>query len=134
MDRPVTEGLIARLATAIEGSRSMDRAIGVAIDAEQSWSGDATGLGYAAYTTSLDAAMTLRPAGHEAVIGTFSDTHPDDDGDPKAERRPWANVFAKPRGAWNYVYAATPALALCIACLKARVRNAAPPVLPVRSE
>lgn len=80
------QSLISQLESAQEGSRELDRLIGEALDAPMGCSGDLAGLGYARFTTSLDAAISLVPEGYgwticgpinaryEAFIGGW---HPD---------------------------------------------------------
>ena len=93
--------LIATLEAATEGSAELDRAICRAI------SGDETQ--WHKYTRSLDAAMTLVPEGWFALIDT----------------RGRADVRYAPIDQSGYrrevADAATPALALCIAALRARL-------------
>lgn len=59
-----------------------------------------------AYTASIDAALALVPDGHQSVIWTAGG----------------ADVFPATPGlhAYDTTYAATPAIALCIAALRAR--------------
>lgn len=58
-----TDELIARVERADGPSRDLDRLIGEAVDAPLASSGDVVGLGYATFTASLDAALTLVPKG-----------------------------------------------------------------------
>ena len=65
------------------------------------------------YSASLDAALTLVPDGHASAVGTmaFKDS----------DKLPWATYWT-PQG-WPYsTEAATPALALCAAALRARAQ------------
>ena len=65
------------------------------------------------YTASIDAALTLVPDGHASAVGTmaFKDS----------DKLPWATYWT-PQG-WPYsTEAATPALALCAAALRARAQ------------
>lgn len=71
-----------------------------------------------AYTASLDAAMTLVPEGFEFAVGSgrraaMSETM----------KRPWGNVFAPDDIGSPADNAATPALALCAAALRARAAS-----------
>ena len=81
------------------------------------------------YTTSLDAALTLVPEGWGWSVG---DIHPPSEAVPNSGK-PWAEIWVRgpkrtPKldGMWHSVEgrcginAATPALALCIAALRAR--------------
>jgi hypothetical protein len=72
------------------------------------------------YSASLDAAMTLVPDGYEWGCGSWG--NPDTDG-------PWAWCATRQQSADNdldYGKAATPALALCAAALKARAAECVP--------
>ena len=96
--------LIARLEAAEGPDPRLDREIAVI-------QGGYKEVGWPAYTTSMDAALTLVPEGH-----TYSFIH-------RIGEYPEASVAAQPdAGFWSAVVAtaATPALALCIAALKAR--------------
>lgn len=55
--------LIERLEKSTGPSRELDRLIGDAVGAPMGYTGDAIGLGYARFTESLDAALTLVPEG-----------------------------------------------------------------------
>ncbi len=63
------------------------------------------------YTSSVDAALTLVPEGWFFGLGN--------NGNAKGDWKPWAWVAQPHIDAWR-VSAATPALALCAAALKAR--------------
>lgn len=105
--------LIQRLEAAEAGSRELDveiaKLLGVYIRA---W-----GLppyhpteNVSPYTTSLDAALTLVPEGLASAVGTmFGMSQP-----------PWGVVWQANGRPMATCEAATPALALCIAALKAR--------------
>jgi hypothetical protein len=105
-------GIIARLESAQEGSRELDEAIYDAIgrpgdDDPQEYSflhGDCP----PAYSTSLDAALALVPEGYMAISASLN------------ERGPSSVRIGHP-----YVFgnAATPALALTIASLRAREKG-----------
>jgi len=108
--------LIARLEAAPEGSRELDAEIAVAVwpkladyapDTKRGpghWISPKDGPVYAEnYTTSIDDALTLVPEGRRFKVGR------DDDGTG------YASV-----GGPRIVMSATPALALCIACLRTR--------------
>lgn len=60
--------LIERLTAATGPSRELDRLIGDAVGAPMGYIGDAIGLGYARFTESLDAALTLVPKGWTTQI------------------------------------------------------------------
>jgi hypothetical protein len=124
-DATMLADLIARLEAATGPDRDLDLGILNAlygndwrwVDDEREWvTTDEYGVGAPGnpvcsllpYTASLDAAMTLVPEGTAVVIG-WGQT---------PDTRPWARL-AKP---WNGADAtgATPAIALCIAALKAR--------------
>ena len=112
------DDLLKRLEEATEGSRELDAEIGETLGIEPAWYGP---YGYydAAkdaprehehYTTSLDAALTLVPEGWDWAI--VSDDQ--------------ASVYRRKKSSGGYeeifdspVEAATPALALCVASLKA---------------
>ena len=67
-----------------------------------------------AYTSSLDAALTLVPEGGDAIIYTSS---------PRNRERPQVELYRlvrKPQGIQIRVQAATLSLALCIAAIRAR--------------
>ena len=102
------EKLIARLASAAAGSRELDEAIGKLAGYE---AGVDIGLS-PHYTTSLDSALTLVPAGSH--IAAQFDT-------PEAGCDTAASVVLsygeKRLGSGGSI---TPALALCIAALRAR--------------
>ena len=122
--------LIAKLEAATEGSRELDAAIDVSIrprvDIE-----DGESLEFPLYTTSIDAALTLVPKnGRLSTLGQW-----DDNGSPSG----WFCCilrWSREIGGWQELefsigiperdatevppLAATPALALCIAALKAR--------------
>jgi hypothetical protein len=104
------EELIAALEAATGPSRELDAAI---FSHLYGWSYPLVGAAVhdfrengAAYTASIDAALTLVPDGCEAVIWTAGG----------------ADVFPATPGlrAYDATHAATPAIALCIAALRAR--------------
>ena len=66
------------------------------------------------FTRSLDAALTLVPKGFMWLARCG-----DPDGDATGNRKPYANVHPTST-THNQAWAATPALALCIAALKAK--------------
>ena len=72
------------------------------------------------YTHSLDAAMTLVPEGWRVV--NFAESEPDVPPE-ELRQRPWTAMLKLPaddfRAKWAKAYAATPALALCAAALRA---------------
>jgi hypothetical protein len=91
--------LIARLEAAAEGSRELDAAIAVAV-----FGGGSHDPGTAPhFTTSLDAALTLVPEGRGWLMRSVG-----------------GRGFAAISNAGEASQAKTPALALCIAALKAR--------------
>lgn len=69
-----------------------------------------------AYTASIDAALTLLPEGFAAAVGTMAFKN--------CDKKPWATYWT-PQGVPHSVEAATPALAVVIAALKARLLDAA---------
>jgi len=107
--------LIAKLDAATEGSRELDYAI---------WQFHFGGYAhpkdnYPAYTSSLDAALTLKP--QDMMCAISIGTEPDHarlwsrDGGPLSAR---TSIFAPGK---------TPALALCLACISAlKAREATP--------
>jgi hypothetical protein len=64
------------------------------------------------FTASLDAAMTLVPEGQASAVGTMAFRN-----DP---RKPWACIWSEQGEPLWRADAATPALALCAAALRAR--------------
>lgn len=72
--------------------------------------------GFPLYTASIDAALTLLPEGFAAAVGTMAFKN--------CDRKPWATYWT-PQGVPHSVEAATPALAVVIAALKARLLDAA---------
>lgn len=99
-------GLRARLEAAREGNRALDLAICIALNTGRST--NPRNLGAPAYTSSLDAAMMLVPEGFLWSVDTL-------DAFPEA-----CVAGPGPIGPDSYISAATPALALCIAALKAQ--------------
>ena len=69
-----------------------------------------------AYTSSIDTALTLLPEGFAAAVGTMAFKN--------CDKKPWATYWT-PQGVPHSVEAATPALAVVIAALKARLLDAA---------
>ena len=123
--------LIARLEAAEEGSRELDFAIAEHLGMHPRWSKSTTkarkmhrhvdGGPIPAWTGGIDAALTLVPEGWDYSIGT--DTRKDE----SARKYGWARVMERAEdhpghytGNELYAEAATPALALCAAALKAR--------------
>ena len=101
--------LIARLEAAEIGSRELDAAIYDAIDSPAIKIKTTLDYDFPAYTTSLDAALTLVPEGLAWGVA-----------DRKDKSKPLA-ICGHADNPMTETYAATPALALCIAALKARV-------------
>ncbi len=118
------DALIAALEAATEGSRELDDAVFLATHPDQGTTSEDGEYWYAAhldedggpwmllpfYTTSLDAALTLVPEGWGWTIEWDSITAvrpPDSEGDDDL-------------AIWGLTPNGTPALALCIAALKAR--------------
>lgn len=110
--------LIERLETATVGSRGFDYEIHCAIgwrDCDQGgWirGTDCTGQGWPDYTTSLDAALTLVPDGKRWQAGWS----------PRVLKNECGFAIIEYRDGKTAEQAATPALALCIAALKARLQ------------
>lgn len=105
--------LIERLEAATEGSRELDEEIAQAIFPKlkrrhASWYIDDVRTNIEPFSTSLDAALTLVP---EGLMWDVESRGAAFVGDPKMPSR-------------MFEMAATPALALCIAALKARKANA----------
>lgn len=113
--------LISRLESASDGSRELDLAVAMATGqslAESdyptyAYHGDKAVWEWSTgetphYTTSLDAALTLVPEGYVSVSAAIN------------ERGQSSMRIGKPYVSGN---AATPALALCIAALKARLTD-----------
>ncbi len=108
-------GLIKQLEAATEGSRGLDYLIHTKlgwVDQDQGgWdgpNGEHTGEGWPYYTTSLDAALTLVPEGLRWTLRY----------DPTRKLNYWTWVWTDDGPC--EAYKPTPALALCIAILKAR--------------
>lgn len=102
--------LLARLSEATEGSRELDSAIGYYFShADYRWWCDRAGPND--FTRSIDAALTLVPEGYHYTIGNIDDQY-------------LGQVYPpyKTRDHMKYqcAYSLAPALALCIAALKAR--------------
>jgi hypothetical protein len=121
--------LIAKLEAATEGSRELDIAVAFVTDKPASYTDRLNDDGSRApsnvrcghYTTSLDAALTLVPEHHRFLL----DKRPYAEGRRDGYR---AVVYRQadpemPESSW----AATPALALCIAALKARASQSEAP-------
>lgn len=116
----MTAGLIARLEAAQAGNRELDaeiaKAIGLDVD-EDGWVvtvsvvQDFPAVTFVEpYTTSLDAAISLIPEGCLWKVGHAGDRHPG-----------IFEALIMPRnGPDPHARAATPALALCAAAMKAR--------------
>jgi len=124
-------GLIERVEAAGEGSRELDADIARAIGRIPPHAGYAAmddvawdrGLGYSvpAYTTSLDAAMTLKPSGegHWPQL-IMTGTNPNNSRRQRDRAEIWTKNGGKPfRG-----HAATPALAIVAASLRAQKEQA----------
>jgi hypothetical protein len=125
--------LIERLEAAEAGSQLLDAEIAILVDAQgEPWEPSARTIINGSphntvadlakywprlqrYTTSLDAAMTLVPAGADSAGECFRLEHWNSNGVHAPHIRASAWVAGAPR-----VQAATPALALCIAALRAR--------------
>jgi hypothetical protein len=118
--KPLAVDLIARLEAPPEGSRVLDQEIFHALDLCPKVS-DGTCCDYRApdYTTSLDAALTLVPdqAADEAVFWRVGN---DGEGGNPADFKAEIYVTSLLVGKQFNGTAATPALALAIAALKAR--------------
>ena len=126
------QSLISALKAATEGTRGLDyhihEAIGWQDNDECGWSKPATGertadTGWPHYTTSLDAALTLVPEGWGWAAAEL------DKGEPSAvvtnflpQLKP-GTLDANPDRIDFRSKAATHALALCIAALKARLNE-----------
>jgi len=112
-----TPSLIERLTAATGPSRELDRLIGDAVGAPMGYTGDAIGLGYARFTESLDAALTLVPEGWHAIIGGREKV----DGWWHCALQEFPQPCRRVPPQEPYVIMAkTAALALCIAALRAR--------------
>lgn len=110
------DSLIARLESATEGSLELDydihQALGWQDNDECGWSrGDErTDPNWPYYTTSFDAALTLVPEGHCITLRTCTSI-------PQVI----VHCPVESRLGNHYGKAATPALAICCAALKARL-------------
>lgn len=118
---PELQELIERLEKATGLDRELDALIGAFVDAApikrvspgSEWSKTVEWLEYLPYTASLDAALTLVPEGWEWQIG----------GDVPSESGE-AHVFGKGDDI-HTAFVDSPAIALCIAALKARTAHGA---------
>ena len=120
--------LIARLESAGEGSRELDFDVATASGSEvrEGWAevyadGDFGGS-VKSYTTSLDAALALA----ERVLPDHAMNVCKDQGPPEGPQFRWSSVVSRyslagpvGRPGWWFGVSDTPALALCIAILKA---------------
>ena len=113
------DNLIAELERATEGSRELDALIDLALKRGQPYKPARIGQFIDDYTTSLDAALTLVPEGWDWLAR-------DGDGGHFANVTRGGIPMMMDKHQFNPdwqdtpTYAATPALALCIASLKAR--------------
>lgn len=115
--------LAARLEAAEGPDRELDAAISMAIGSvsrgalpcKGGWVVDGKPIAAPKFTASLDAAMTLLPEGSLWAFGSMEDG-------PFA-RVLWPNADGTYTGNYLEVSAATPALALCAASLKARAAS-----------
>ena len=123
--------LIERLERATEGSRGLDARVGIAANGKMLRHPNVRGSWiWPHYTTSIDAALTLVPEGWGAKItipkgrsgaaSVFDPSNGEEWGQngllqDRAGNRPDLIEFSR-----TFKHAATPALALCIAALKAR--------------
>ncbi len=107
--------LISRLEQAEAGSRELS----CTLAKEIGWKTQAGELGadtsspwawWPNFTESIDAAMSLKPDGHAAAVGTMFGN---------CSRKPWACIWTPEGEPKFHAEAATPALALCVASLKA---------------
>jgi hypothetical protein len=95
--------LIAKLEAAAEGSRELDREISVTVFSPDSKEAHSVGF----YTELIDAALTLVPEGYDWELTSF----------PTVRAELWQREDDRRDGPQ---IASSPALALCIAALKAR--------------
>lgn len=101
------DDLIARLEAAPEGSRELDQDIFFAVHDQDREAYRAVGPpGVLPYTTSLDAALTLVPEGCQWGLEVWGENGGN-------------AAWVMPPHGHPSRYAATPALAICIAALKA---------------
>ncbi len=112
--------LIARLESATGPDRKLDAAIRETVGLvwrEDFYVWSQTGSRYRGqvnFTASLDAALMLVPAGHVVDLGRYADGSAD------------CAVYASEREPYDIAGAETPALALCIAALRARLTMETP--------
>ena len=121
MEGPLAS-IIARLEAATEGSRELDAAI---IRAVFGYADDAPLWHGLHYTTSLDSALTLVPSGWNWLVR--------DGNTARRDSRCFANVTqfdALNEGPAHPTWHLSPALALCIAALRARASREASPNTP----
>jgi hypothetical protein len=105
MTNPTITELATRVEEATGPDLDLDHAIGSAL-------GDHGNYSYRPYTCSLDAAMQLVPEGWRPVIDLASE-------EGAALVDLWALPVATPKPERRHAKAATPALALTAACLRA---------------
>lgn len=115
MPTPTMSELLAKLENAVAGTTRFDYDIFRAVTpSAANWLDDCPPGGLPCYTTSIDAALTLMPPGAFFHVG-------------KQESDAYAKVTPPLPGRSNYLHAReyevsapTPALAVCIAALRAR--------------
>lgn len=101
----MVKDLIEKLEAAPEGSRELDEIIAVVMDTVKIiQSGAHKLMDFPYYTFSIDAALTLVPEGWGLLM----------------DLRKTCRVRLEDGNSKPWIYAITPALALCIAALKAR--------------
>lgn len=123
--------LLRRVESATGSDRELDRLIGEALDVEQGLSGDVVGLGYPKLSHSLDAALALTERLLcPALLDVGGSWEPNDKAVWPAWTVRWYPSRADRDGkSWHAQIgsAATPALALLSALLKALITQASTP-------
>ena len=109
----MSQELIARIEAATGPDREIDRAIMELLCLAPDYAADWGGRGFErpapfAYTASIDAALTLVPDGHDKWAVSGRNAAVVQSSNKEVTHAEW-------------MYAATPALALCAAALKARL-------------
>lgn len=110
------DDLIARLEKATEGSRELDSQIAQNLWTQQFGKCRPKDLRIPTYTTSIDAAMTLVPEGVEGEVRWWKGA----DGNTYARACIDADLTSDVLPLYESATVRSPALALCIAALKAR--------------
>lgn len=115
--------ILTRLRDATEGSRKLDQIIGEALKLPPRYPSESSLCIYAHYTTSIDTALTLVPEGWKPSMMSWSVPELTE---PTARVSMFMTLVSNDykghvRGEVKMHEGATPAIAVCIAALKARM-------------